>query len=488
MLIKLIANELVDGEIDFVSLVKHGANRSPFKIIKMDELPEGTTMDTLKDKFTALFGDEKPEVAAFYVQTEFAKDYEIRFKTAGYTTNDPIQKGEFTVYPQAGYDENKDGALITIDDKCGIALDRMVKDFSSFPGSDDFQENLGASAFFPGLHHSFEALVESIWNTLNRAVNLDEAGPKIDKNLMAFRKHVNALVKNMPATVIKMEYEGLANDLGGSNLDPKPTETLGNEDTDMTEKLAEAAGGDLDGLNDTIKKDEAALAVTSDKIEAGVDAEAAAKAAAGGEADGEKDVKKESPGDAAVLSTSDTGDVNRDEGLPAGFRELQKTVKKFVDGAFIEVQARFAVNDETGEEHFLGYVTKDEKKDADTAAAEAEGDIATALGVKPTDSKDDPYMAGLNLIGKGMNKMVDLLEKQGDRLDEVIKTNKEAVAKSEDVTLVTEHSYDLDESFGSLAHRPVSKSDEPKEGIWKGLSPELDQLEARFRETNGLDS
>jgi hypothetical protein len=37
MKIKIKATELVDGEIEYVSLVKHGANRSPFKIIKMDE-------------------------------------------------------------------------------------------------------------------------------------------------------------------------------------------------------------------------------------------------------------------------------------------------------------------------------------------------------------------------------------------------------------------------------------------------------------------
>ena len=37
MKIKIKATELVDGEIEYVSLVKHGASRSPFKIIKADE-------------------------------------------------------------------------------------------------------------------------------------------------------------------------------------------------------------------------------------------------------------------------------------------------------------------------------------------------------------------------------------------------------------------------------------------------------------------
>ena len=38
-MIKMIASELVDGEIEFISLVKHGANRSPFKIVKTEESP-----------------------------------------------------------------------------------------------------------------------------------------------------------------------------------------------------------------------------------------------------------------------------------------------------------------------------------------------------------------------------------------------------------------------------------------------------------------
>lgn len=38
MKVKVVANEVVDGEVDFISLVKHGANRSPFKIVKADEV------------------------------------------------------------------------------------------------------------------------------------------------------------------------------------------------------------------------------------------------------------------------------------------------------------------------------------------------------------------------------------------------------------------------------------------------------------------
>lgn len=46
MLIKMIASELVDSEIELVSLVKHGSNRSPFRIMKAEE-PVVTWEDTM---------------------------------------------------------------------------------------------------------------------------------------------------------------------------------------------------------------------------------------------------------------------------------------------------------------------------------------------------------------------------------------------------------------------------------------------------------
>lgn len=41
MKIRLLANQLVDGEVEYVSLVKNGANRSPFKIVKEEGLTPG---------------------------------------------------------------------------------------------------------------------------------------------------------------------------------------------------------------------------------------------------------------------------------------------------------------------------------------------------------------------------------------------------------------------------------------------------------------
>jgi hypothetical protein len=510
VLIKLLVNELVDGEIDYVSLVKHGANRSPIKIMKMDELPEGSKMDNLKDKFVSLFGDDKPEVAALYVHTGVAKEYEPRIEAAGFAIADSCTQGDFTIYKQAAYTDDTDGSLITIDDKMGVALNRVVKDFSSFPGSADFSENIGAASFFPGLHNAMEALAESTFNALNKAENLDEAGSTIDKNLMAFRKHVNALVKNMPSSVIKLELDGLCLETEGSTIETN-AESVGKvEDTEMATKLPESVAGDLAGLNERAESDEQALAKEDFTAIPGLAKamgirKAAPEAAAEEETEltaeqinelsdeeFEKRFNKKRKDKGMAAKEAETPEVEAEtetkpeDELPAGFRKDQRAVKQLVEGQIVEVQANFLINDESGEEIFISYVTKDEAEATAEAAAEAAG---TGTPVESADPYAVALAQPLNLIGKALNvqgealdKIATTLEKQGEKLDDVIKGNKEVVDKTEEVTLVDRSGYQLDESFGTLNHSPVEKGEtEVREDVFKGLSPELDALEATLK-------
>ena len=522
MLVNLKAHELTEGEIDFVSLVKHGANRSPFKIIKMDDLPEAKT--GLMDKITSFFGDEPTEVSAFFVKNQEVAAYKPVLEGAGFKTDDVTVLKDVTIFKQENFDGDADVSLIALDPNLGLALDRVVKQFSSYPMSTDFSENMGASAFFPGLHHAFEALVESVWNTLDTAVNLDEASGTIDKNLAAFKKHVSALVKNMPQSVIKMETE-LRSGIGGSNLSTVDGDLAKSGDKDMT-KINEAMAGDLGGLNMTDESDAAALAkadATAAVATAAVEAEIVYLDDEGNEvteaefekfgdmkkkgkkmkkdADGNltpfeaeaddaeaaaEEVQKESPGDPVVMQTSDTGEVSRDEGLPAGYRAVEKSVMKFENGEMVEAIAKFLVNDETGDEVFVEYVEKTEDPDADV------DELMTQLniGEAPDLASLTAALAGpLDLIGKSLNQINARLDAQEQSTadlkkeqDELKKTAEAAVEKAEETTLV-DTGYDLDQSFGLLnpnLDTSVVEKAEEKEDIFKGLCPELDRLETAF--------
>ena len=54
MKIRVSATELVDAEVDFISLVKHGANRKPYKIVKSEEQRTPKTLQQVIDDFRAL--------------------------------------------------------------------------------------------------------------------------------------------------------------------------------------------------------------------------------------------------------------------------------------------------------------------------------------------------------------------------------------------------------------------------------------------------
>ena len=110
MRVKMIANELTEAEIDFVSLVKHGANRSPFKIIKAEDIPEDAG---LMDRLRSLFGDEPaPEVMAFFVKNDEVERYEPLLEKAGFaiTCKQPLK--DVTVYKQDNFNEDADVSLV----------------------------------------------------------------------------------------------------------------------------------------------------------------------------------------------------------------------------------------------------------------------------------------------------------------------------------------------------------------------------------------
>jgi hypothetical protein len=375
------------------------------------------------------------------------------------------------------------------------------------------------------LHNAFEALAESVWNALNKAENLGDAGGMIDKNLMAFRKHVNALVKNMPSSVIKIDSELLRSQVGGSTLTTVDGDVAKTEDKDMT-RINEAVAGDLGGLNDTAEQDEAVIKTAESVADVAATAEIVFLDADGNEiteeafnalakntdekkkgkkmmkaADGtlsdiakddeatkgsvEDKVAKASPGDPVVEQTSDTGAVDLNEGLPAGFREVQKDVMKLEDGKLVKATAKFLVNDETSEEVFVEYVTKEAAADKDVDDLMAQLNVGAAPSLE---SFADAMRGPLDLIGKSLNKINERLTEQDSKIETLQKSTNEAIEKADDVTLI-DRGYDLDQSFGLLngirLDAPVVKQD--KEDIFKGLCPELDRLEESFKSQHGLD-
>jgi len=316
---------------------------------------------------------------------------------------------------------------------------------------------------------------------LNRHVRINCNYRAFNFFVKAFGVHVNNLVTELPSQVFKMEQQSLTKEFEGDTVvtSDSTNSVEKDEETDMTKPvIKEAMSGDLDGLMDTVEKDEAALAAADAAAEAQVtkDAEDAATAAAAAEdvTKGDEGAPKTggSPGSPVVDSTSDTGLVSLDEGgVPAGFRKEERILKEIVDGKIVEKFAHFFVNDETKEEIFAGFFEKED------AAAKSLANTNAADGQDYTPAEVKLFEA-MDVMVKSVTDLKDTIEKQSERITAVEKTAGEA-KDTADNTVIMPAADNLDESLATLqGHEKITKGAAPaatgETDIWKGALPMLE--------------
>lgn len=500
------ANELKNGKIEKISLVRNGAIRQPFKILKTEEIEEHH--DTMGDKLKKFFGnnvDDEAQIAALFVRKSAAQKWVPIIKANGFRAekNHAEVEGDMVVLKQECYDPEVEGSLIALTPDVAISLNKVVKGFDPYSTSSSFDDNVKSSAFYPGMYHAMESLAETVWNVLNEANDSEEAAAGVAKQVKAFGSYVNSLVSELPTSVFKMEGQSLTNEFEGTTVSTSNTLTVTKDAEDMsTTVLKEAAPGDLDGLLDEAPAADAALAKKDEQADEAVEkgiaeevkdatvvyldgegneiSEEAFMALDAEVQKGYKKVEKSgdagapksggSPGSGVVESTSDTGAVSLDEGgVPAGFRKEERTIKSLVDGKLVEKKALFFVNDE-GEELFGGFI---EKADEEAPAEE----VKTEEEYTPAEVK---LFEALGVMAKGLTSLKESVEKTAERIDNIEKTADEAMEKA-DNTVVMGIQADLDESLATLAgHQKVLKSapadnvEKSEDEVFKGLLPMIE--------------
>jgi len=481
MKVEIEANELRSGKIEKLSLVDHGANQQPFQILKMREI--GAARTGVKDTIAKIFGasdDSDSKVVAMFIRKDVAQEWVPLAKKYGFTATK--ESAELTdgvlVLKQEGFDPEVEGTIIALNENVAVQLDSVKKYFDTYPMSADFNENVAAASFFPGLHNALESLAETVWNVLNGSDAPDDAAPEIAKQVKAFGVYVNNLVTELPQVVFKMEHESLTKEFEPSTVqttDTKITVTKGEEQTMNTAVLKEAAAGDLDGLLDDVAKDDAAL----EKIDAAAE-EAVEKDE---EAASDDDVKKGgdegapksggSPGSPVVENTADSASavVQLDEGgVPAGFRKEERVVKQLEDGKLVEKTQLWFINDESKEEIFGGFVEK-----ATEEGEEASEDAAPESEYTPAELK---LFADMGVLAKSVVELKELVEKQNEKLVAVEKTADTAKETAEE-TVVMSVADDLDNSLATLRGeqavlKAADAANAEEVNLWKGALPMLE--------------
>jgi hypothetical protein len=493
--VEVEAHELKNGEIEKISLVTHGAIQQPFKILKTKEIEPKT--NGLKKTLSKVFGtdhtrDQEDAVAALFIRKSVAQKWLPLIRKQGFRVEKEHAsiEGDILVLKQEGYTDECNGSVIALNPDVAVQLSSVSKYFDPFPASSSFSDNVAAGSFWPGMHNAMESLAETVWNVLNEAESPDDAAEDVAKQIKAFSSHLNNLVSELPVSVFKMEQESLTKEFEGSNVSGSSDETIvSNEEENMSTVVTKhAPASDLDGLfdeapaaDDKVEKTDIAAAAANAEV-VYLDAEGAEVS----EKEFDRLTKEEqdklvlkggdegapktggSPGNPVVENTSDTGAVSLDEGgVPAGFRKEERVLKEIVDGKLVEKNAIFFVNDETKEEIFGGFFSKEETKEETPAAEQytpAEVKLFEALGV----------------MAKSMVDIKDSIEKQNTRIDAVAKTAEMAQETAEETVVLPTAADDLGNAIMSLSgQKPIVKEDAAtaatvKKDVFAGLLPGIE--------------
>ena len=203
-MLELSVNELTDTRLDFVSLVKRGANRVPFRIVKEDQ----TDMLDLQKIGERLFkqASTTPIVTAALVRK--GADLEAmkaRLVKAGLTV-DQLSEGEnLHIFTQTDASPTDQG-IIKMDDDLGLVVSGVTKAFRSYNFEDtSFGEILSTEGFYPSVGLARDVLTTTIYNAMEKAESPGEAATAITKAIDDFRGYVGTLLTSLPVHAFKAE-------------------------------------------------------------------------------------------------------------------------------------------------------------------------------------------------------------------------------------------------------------------------------------------
>ena len=205
------ATELTDTDVNFVSLVKRGANRVPFRIVKKDDEPMLDLYKVGRQMFKK--ADKAPRVVAIVTQKADAAVVAALAKACGLPENlQKSEEGEVIRYAKA--DDKIEGAvLVKLDDNFAVAV----------KGSEMLQKMAGQQGFVLSLGAAQRDMNAMVQEALAKAETPAAAAESISKAADDFRAYAELLTQHLPAAVFKAEQAlkacGTGNAMGGSATD-----------------------------------------------------------------------------------------------------------------------------------------------------------------------------------------------------------------------------------------------------------------------------
>lgn len=211
MRVKFTGNQLEEAEVNIVAMVKNGANRMPFKIVKSEDEEMLDLTNAVKGLFVkkdaAVAG---PSVAAVMVsKTADLATLLPLLKTAGIDVTTGFAKSEddnATTYSVADLLKAEGTALVKMSEDVYLAVTGIKKGFEGYDfESTSFKEVMSKGAFVPSICIAQDMMSRTMYNVLEKSTSPKEAAAEITKLTKDFGEYVTMLAKGLPESAFKAD-------------------------------------------------------------------------------------------------------------------------------------------------------------------------------------------------------------------------------------------------------------------------------------------
>lgn len=293
---KLVVNatELQGTDVNFVSLVKRGANRIPFRITKGDNEMAFDLYKLGRSLFKAEQPAQPSVIAALVRKSADADAIKTRLVEAGVfkSAEDAVVKTEngMTVIAKADADLSE-CAVLKLDEDVGLLVKGvdLKKGFQGYDfTSTEFGQVLANESFFPSVFMGMDALYDTVSNIMAAADSPASAATNVNKACDDFKQFMTGLTSGLPVQAFKFDQlQKAAKKKGGKDGDGNDKESNAEDAAEGMSKAQKSTNGTGDGAEEGKGTGTNPKATTDDKtnIEAAQKLEAAKAALAKAQAD-----------------------------------------------------------------------------------------------------------------------------------------------------------------------------------------------------------
>lgn len=196
--VKVCASELIDVDVQHISLVRHPANRMPFGIMKADRTGGTKMFDIdLSKLFQKSESAVVPVVTSVIVNGEVTDSILSILKEEGFSTDEPQVQGDITIFPQDAVATGNE-QIVKITDSIAMAVN-VVK------AEGAFAERCAARGFYPSISIATDLLQDELYRAIEKSDSPGTASEKITTIVAEYGSYMAGLIGSLPTMVFKAE-------------------------------------------------------------------------------------------------------------------------------------------------------------------------------------------------------------------------------------------------------------------------------------------